>query len=219
MAKKEIIGEVKLKNVRLSFESLFEPNVQTNEDGSERKTWKSNFLISKDKSDEQAQKNIKAIKAASAEVKEKKFGPETAKNKWPKFKADKVCFRDGDEENWDGYEGNWYLSCNSPLTRRPRVITNRKDKDGHWIEAQPGEKGCPYSGCYVNAIVRIWVQDNELGKRINASLEAVQFLRDGEPFGAGSIDVDDAFDEDDVSDYGDIDDDDDDDDDEEEDLI
>lgn len=211
MAKEQQVGEVKLKNVRLSFAALFEPNVQKNDDGTERKTWKSNFLISKDGDDDDAKDNLRKIKRASMAVKEKKYGSD--EKKWPKFKADRICLRDGDEEDWDGYEGNWYLSANSPIDRPPRVITNRKGSDNRWIKAEPGERNCPYSGCYVNAIVRIWVQDNEHGKRINASLEAVQFLRDGDPFGAAPIDVDDAFDEDDVGEEGSIHDDEDEDDD------
>lgn len=202
---KDQVGQVKLTDVRLSFASLFEPNVQKNDDGTERKTWKSNFLIPKDKGDAHAKAIIAKVKKAKEEVLEKKYGPETAKNKWPKFKADRLFFRDGDEENWDGYEDMWYISANAPLDRRPRVISNRKDKDGRWIDAEPGERGVPYSGCYVNAIIRVWVQDNEHGKRINASLEAVQFRRDGDPFGAAPIDVDSEFDDDDVGDEGEID--------------
>jgi hypothetical protein len=51
----------------------------------------------------------------------------------------------------------------------------------------------PYAGCYVNATVRIWGQDNQYGKRINAALRAVQFVKDGKPFGEGNIDVNKEF--------------------------
>ena len=215
MAKSEQIGSVKLVNVRLSFASLFEPNVQKNDDGSERKTWKSNFLIPKKGDD--SKRLLALLKKAKNEVMAKKYGDD--EKKWPKIKKERMFLRDGDEEDWDGYEGNWYVSANSPLERRPRVITNRKDKNGHWIDAEPGERGCPYSGCYVNAIIRVWVQDNEHGRRVNASLEAVQFRADGEPFGAAPVDVDDAFDDDDVGDEGEIDDIDEDDEDEDDDII
>ena len=46
--------------------------------------------------------------------------------------------------------------------------------------------GLVYSGCYVNARVELWVQDNANGKRINAKLLGIQFVRDGDAFGAGS---------------------------------
>ena len=55
-----------------------------------------------------------------------------------------------------------------------------------------------YGGCYVNAIIELWAQDNNYGKRINANLLGVQFHKDGEPFGGGGVSVK-ADDFDDVS--------------------
>jgi hypothetical protein len=57
-----------------------------------------------------------------------------------------------------------------------------------------------YAGCYVNAIVELWYQNNNYGKRVNANLLGVQFFKDGEPFGDGvsaSEDDFDMFDDDD----------------------
>jgi hypothetical protein len=34
-------------------------------------------------------------------------------------------------------------------------------------------------------VVELWAQDNQYGKRINASLGGVQFAKDGESFGGG----------------------------------
>jgi hypothetical protein len=48
-----------------------------------------------------------------------------------------------------------------------------------------GADGTLYAGCYVNAIVDIWAQDNQFGKRINAKLLVVRKKKDGEPIGAG----------------------------------
>ena len=39
----------------------------------------------------------------------------------------------------------------------------------------------------------LWAQNNGYGKRINAQLDGVQFVRDGEAFGEGGISAD-AFD-------------------------
>lgn len=189
MAKEKVPGEVLLRGVRLSFPALFEPQSQTDkETGKVRETFKANFLIPK-KGDPHG--NIAAIKAAAAEAKRKKWGENEAK--WPKLKPEKVCLRDGDQESWDGYEGNWYLSSNAPVDRPPSIVTNRRDSNKRWIEAKPGREGAPYAGCYVNAVVRIWAQDNEHGKRLNASLESVQFAADGEHFGATAVDPNDAF--------------------------
>jgi hypothetical protein len=45
--------------------------------------------------------------------------------------------------------------------------------------------GKPYAGCYVNCALNIWAQDNQYGRRINAELVSVQFLRDGDAFSGG----------------------------------
>ena len=39
----------------------------------------------------------------------------------------------------------------------------------------------------MNAIVELWAQDNNYGKRINASLAGVQFAKDGEAFAGGTV--------------------------------
>ncbi|MDC5277565.1 DUF2815 family protein, partial [Acinetobacter baumannii] len=53
--------------------------------------------------------------------------------------------------------------------------------------------GRPYAGCYVNAAIELWCQDNNYGKRINASLRGVQFLKDGEAFAGGGVASEDDF--------------------------
>jgi hypothetical protein len=55
----------------------------------------------------------------------------------------------------------------------------------------------------VNAIVTLWPQNNQYGKRINALLDGVQFNRDGDPFGDGAVSVSefDAFESEEDKDY------------------
>ena len=207
--KKKTVGLIVLKNVRLSFEALAKPEERKNDDGEVvGHHYKSNFLISKDPDDKDSVANLAKIKAAAAEVKAHKYGED--KKNWPKYRPDKLCLRDGDLETWDGYEGNYYLSSNRDADSDgpPTVLTPRKGTDGKWIRAEPGDKHFPYSGCYVNAIVRIWPQDNKHGKRINAAVESVQFLRDGDAFGKGRVNPDDLLDDDDVGEYGELGDDD-----------
>ena len=50
-------------------------------------------------------------------------------------------------------------------------------------------------GNFYNAILRIWPQDNNFGKRLNCSLEAVQYVSPGERFGAKAVDVSSEFDD------------------------
>lgn len=199
---------VTLLNVRLSFASLFEPNRQKQDDGTERETWKANFLFSKEGVDQvmavymgKRMPVLKALKAASNAAKTKKWGDE---KKWPKLKPEKLFMRDGDLEDWDGYAGNYYVSANAPITARPAVVTNRKDGNNQWIEAEPGGKSAPYSGCYVNAVIRVWAQDNDHGKRVNSELKTVQFYKDGESFGAAPVDPNEMFSDDMVGEEGDI---------------
>jgi hypothetical protein len=61
--------------------------------------------------------------------------------------------------------------------------------------------GVVYSGCYVNGIIDLWAQNNNYGKRINATLLGVQFAGDGEAFSSGgsSASADDFDDIDDVA--------------------
>lgn len=185
--KKQVVGEVLLKDVRLSFADIFQPGKPQKNDEGETVPgkYKANGLM--EKGTEQTKKNIAAIQAAAIEAKKAKWGDD--EKKWPKLKPEKVCLRDGDLEDWDGYEGCFYISANN--ASQPVLITRRKDDKGNWIEAKPGEI---YSGCYVNMLVRIWAMDNEHGKRVNASLEAVQFNRRGEPFsGAAPVDPNEKF--------------------------
>lgn len=196
MAEKDTLGEIILKNVRLSYPHLFKPYESDleNDDGEKVAKFRAVFMIPKD----DPEGNMKKWKAARKEVEAAKWGA-----KVPKLKAEKVCMKDGDEEDKAEYEGHYIIAASSGADRPPFVVTNRKDKDKKWIPAKPGQQGAPYGGCYVNAVVRVWAQDHtKWGKRLNCSLESVQFLRDGEAFGAPRANPNDKFTDDDVSDEG-----------------
>jgi hypothetical protein len=104
----------------------------------------------------------------------------TAKDKWSKKipSSLKRPLRDGDEKDLDGFgEGTFFFNASN--TKRPTLV----DRDRQTLIEEDGK---PYAGCYVNAIVKPWAQDNQYGKRINFSLEGVQFVRDGDAFGGGA---------------------------------
>jgi hypothetical protein len=107
-----------------------------------------------------------------------------------KVGADKLCMKDGDDSDYEGYAGT--MSLKAANAKRPLVI----DRDKTPLAESDNR---PYSGCYVNAIIELWAQNNAYGKRINANLLAVQFYKDGQPFGdAGanaSVNDFDAFDD------------------------
>lgn len=167
-------GEVTLRGVRLSFADLWKPVSMKPE---QPKQFGATFLMLK------GSDNEKAVRAKIIEV---------AKAKWG-AKADEVldviegdtqlcCFIDGDhkkKKKLDGYSGNWSLSAKNK--RQPTVLM----RDG--TQASEGAQGAPYSGCYVNAKVEIWAQDNENGKAIRCSLLGVVFSKDGDAFGGGRV--------------------------------
>lgn len=96
--------------------------------------------------------------------------------------SDKLALHDGDKKaEYEGYEGNLFVSTRSKV--RPSVFDQQRQE---LTEAD----GKPYSGCYVNASIELWAQDNDYGKRINAQLRGVQFLRDGDAFAGGGTPAD-----------------------------
>lgn len=100
---------------------------------------------------------------------------------------DTICVHNGDlKPNYDGYPGNFYLSASSVV--QPTVLNSDKTK------ITSAAVGKPYSGCYVNASVDIYAQDNKFGKRINAVLTGVQFAKDGESFSGSRPASEDEFD-------------------------
>ncbi len=167
--------EVTLKNVRLSFENVFTEQVMTDkETGKVTKKFKANFLIPKtDKA------TVQMMDDAIDDAIFAKWGDDP-----PKLKDEKLCMRDGDDENYDGYADHMYVSASN--SKRPTVVGRDKKP---LVQAD----GVIYSGCYVNAVIRIWAQDNAYGKRVNASLEAVQFYKKGDAFGAPPVDIDEKF--------------------------
>jgi len=114
------------------------------------------------------------------------------KNKGGKLPNNKVCLRDGSDKDFDGY-GDAVMYVSASNARRPLVV----DLQGNPLVANDGK---PYAGCYVNANIDVWWQDNKYGKRVNASLRSVQFVKDGESFGAGPLDATKEFDDVDAED-------------------
>lgn len=177
---------INIDNARLSFPRLFTP--KSFQEGQPAR-FEASFLL--DPSDAKHAKKIKDIKTLAKQM---------AVDKWGEVpKGLKVCFGNGNDRDkiYDGYEDRWYLS--SANQTRPTVV----DKDPNVPLVL--EDGKPYGGCWVNGVITLWVQDNQFGKRINANLRAVQFVKDDEAFGVKPIAATDAFDnvvEDDDGDLG-----------------
>ena len=155
------MSKIKLNNVRLSFPSLFRKAVFN---GEETK-FEATFLLNK----KEHADTIAEINAAIKEMIKDSF-------KGAKIPSDKLCMKDGGESAYDGYEG--CVSIKSSNNKRPTVL----DRDRSPLSEDDNRI---YSGCYVNAVIDLWPQNNSYGKRINSNLLGVQFMKDGEPFGAG----------------------------------
>lgn len=186
-AKPEREGVVVLKDVRLSFPHLFEPSASI-ENGP--KKFRAAFLIDPETASGKA--NIKKIEAAMDKA---AIGVWKSKEKADKIRnkldSDRSGLRDGDDctnkegDVYDGYEGMKVISATNG--RKPKVL--RRDKS----VIDSTESADIYAGCYVNAVVSIWATNQEKhgGNGIFATLEIVQYLRKGEPFGASELDEDD----------------------------
>lgn len=176
---------LKIKKVRLSFPDLFEA---TQYQGTGPFNYSATFLLPTGHPD--IPKVNAAIKAAAV-------------GKWGK-KADatlagilgnsqKCCWVDGNTKAYGGYADSWALSSKRAQDRgRPVVI----DADTSPLTAADNK---PYAGCWVNATVEIYAQDNNYGKGIRCVLRGVQFVKDGEAFSAAvpvSADEFDAVEED-----------------------
>lgn len=118
----------------------------------------------------------KALRAAAAE----KWGEAKADNAVKGLRAGlKTALADGDTKSqYDGFEGMMFVSAHSKENAPPILLDGQRKQ-------LPRETGLIYAGCYVNASIEIWAQDNQYGKRLNAQLRGVQFVRDGDSFAGG----------------------------------
>lgn len=162
------MSEILIQNVRLAYgHGVFEK--QSFEDSKPK--FSAKFIIPP------THPQVAAIKAAIKAV---------AKEKW-NTKADAILARleakdttalhDGNTQRGDGFEGMLFVSASND--KRP--TTYNRDRT-----PVTKDDGVIYSGCYVNAKVNLWAQDNAFGQRINAELLGVQFVKDGDSFAAGA---------------------------------
>ena len=148
---------IKLNKVRLSFPNLFTTEPFAGEDTGK---YSATLLLHKEDNALDLKSLGKAIKDLMTENK-------------VSLLSEKICLKDGKSKSYDGYDGCWYIKASTKI--KP-VLLDRSKKP---IE----QEGVIYAGCYVNALVNIWYQNNQFGKRINAQLIALQFAAAGEPFG------------------------------------
>jgi len=114
-------------------------------------------------------------------------------NKMGKIGAEHKFVRNGDTDEGPlkpETEGMWIIKSSENVDRPPKV----RDERTKVMTPQEIAKRI-YPGCIINILIRPWAQDNKHGKKINANLVAVQFVRDGTRIGEAAIDDDDAWEE------------------------
>lgn len=98
-----------------------------------------------------------------------------------------ACLKDGNTKaQYSGFEDMFFVSASQAEDRGRPDIRNAKG-----LPVAAGDAGAPYSGCYVVAILDLWAQDNQYGKRVNASIAGIQFWKHGDPFGGSAMPVSD----------------------------
>lgn len=176
---------LKINNARLSYPNLFE--AKSGPEGGEPK-FNASFLL--DKKHNAAE--VRALKDAILATAKAEWGEQNVKfndNGQLILKKQggggallKMCLRDGGEKSeTPGYgEGIMFFSASNKM--QPACVDKNPSR------ALTKLDGRPYAGCYVNVSIRLWAQDNQFGKRVNAQLQAVQYVSDGEAFGEAPID-------------------------------
>ncbi len=158
-----------LKNVRLAFPSIFEATAPK---GGGKPAFSASFILPP------GHPALKELESAFAALSKEKWGAKADAILKGMKASDKLCLHEGDTKaDYEGYAGNYFVSTRSKT--RPNVF----DADRSVLSEADGKL---YSGCYVNANIELWAQDNEFGKRINAQLRGVQFKADGDALAGGA---------------------------------
>lgn len=177
---KSTAGKFTLRDVRLSFPNLFEAKAPPTPGGKAK--YSASFLFPRN------HPQIGEIQSLLVAVATAKWGAKAGEVLKALKAGDRLCIRDGDaKSDTDGYAGNLFINASNDI----RPLSVGGGPDGR-APVTAGD-GVLYAGCYVNAIVQVWAQDNQFGKRINASLLGVQFLRDGPRLAGGGVAAADDF--------------------------
>jgi hypothetical protein len=172
---------VLIENTRLSYAYLFEPYRGKNDAGKETASYGAHALLPPD------HPALAVIRAAQRRVAVAAWGAE-AENVLTQLAAqDRLCLHNGDvsKAGQESYKGMFYVSANGKV--QPQIVVTR---NGVNVAIAKNDPSAPYSGCWANMFIAIYAQGpngkpSQYGKRINAQLTGVQFLRHDTAFGGG----------------------------------
>lgn len=170
-----------LPAVRISYPALFKARGMKDDDGVEKDPrFSAAFILDK-------KEHRKIITEINAEV--QRLAMETWGRVPKKFKhpiRDGAEFTDEDDELKDGYSDD-VVGLSATSKNRPHVVGRKKE---------PLEEEDVYGGCYVNVVVTLYSWEHKTGGYgVSCNLGPVQFVKNGERFGGGTIDADEVFDE------------------------
>ena len=181
MAKNEdVSAEMMLQSVRLSFPDLWVPSTGPDPKNPSKPTFGGHFII-------EQPEQVASVKRVIGMLAKQAWGDNSeAVLQQLAATNNKLALKNGNTKTdsagnlLEGYAGHWFVSARNQ--KRPTTV----NRDRTPVSA---EDGVIYSGCYVNAKVRFWVQKGgQYGKAINCQLLGVQFVKDGEAFsGAGRV--------------------------------
>ena len=159
---------VVLKNVRLSYEHVWEPKPTTNGD----LKYSASLIFPKtDKA------NLARIKSAVEAAKE--AGKSKLANKKGVIPSGiKMPLRDGDERGDDAYDGCYFVNANSSEDHPPKIV------DRHVNPIMDRDE--VYSGCYANVSVNFFAFNTEGNIGIGCGLGNIQKIKDGERLSGGA---------------------------------
>jgi hypothetical protein len=173
MTDKKVENTILITNVRLSYAYLFKP--YKGDDG--KSSYCAHSIIAP------THPVLPALTALIRAVAAEEY-KDKAEEVLQQIKAqDRLCIHRGDisKPGQDAYRGLLFISANNQV--RPRLVATI---NGVNQEVDESSEFAPYSGCIANVILRIWAQNHvKWGKRFNAELQGVQFVKHAERLGGG----------------------------------
>lgn len=168
--------KIKLDRVRYAFPGHWQAQAFQGDNGGQPASpakYQGTFLMPPDHG------QVKALTTLINSVGQQKWGEKWAAYKTAMKNEQRLCLQNGDNKpDYQGFPGNLFLRASSKT--RPLVL----DRDGRTHLRE--EDGRPYGGCYVNVSVDIYAHQHQRGgKRVLASFLGIQFVGDGDAFGAG----------------------------------
>lgn len=207
-----------LKDVRLDHFAAWkpEPSMEANKkDDRKYDKYKVKAIITR------GSEADKAAQGALLQAARKMWG-DNAPNVIKSLPTNQKALRNGDEYlRSDGsqrpeYQGNLFISASNkaqPAVVGPKKVDGkfvnisedgRGYVDGVLLDPPPYKITAPYRGCYVNLKVKFVAgaagqmpSGEKVPNQVFAKIEAIQFLRDGDPFGAGKASAE-GFDDEEV---------------------